>query len=601
MSQTYSPEAPPTSRTRILLLIVWAVLTTVALGFVIQFGTNAPYADEWEFVPALLGAEPAGPWLWQQHNEHRMLLSRLIYYPLFQITHDFRAGMLLQVAMLSALSLGLMSLAAKLRGQPAWPDAFFPVSLLHLGHWENFIMGYQICFALFTVLVTSLVVVALQATRETAFSSGLRAGVLALLVALTGGSGLVVMLPVVAWIIYLAVIVARDGEKGRALTLVLLALLPVAYIGLYFVGYQRPPGHEPPSHDPIAVVPVAGEVLAMGLGIGVSGIWWMVFAVELILSVATVVLLFRQNREDRTSALGLIAVAVGVCGVALAIGVGRAPMGLDGLWSRYAFLAWPLLGTIYLVWVKARRKWVPVLLCVAAAIAFQTNNLTGVVFGSRIRTHYDQVENDSIRRVPAELIVERNFPGSSNSGQRERAVRGIPMLQAANIGIFATDETAGETNWEWLLAGLGGTVFLVFAVRWGWHLGRAVLTERARELFRLQHERFEEQLLKAAAATGLPRGLRWAKCQITGDAVLARDIAHGGIVALVPVVVQFEPEAGSDMEDNPMAREPRPSTAVFAFHRGTWTTTGRVVFNHTPEQTIAAFANQFRVIPHGHH
>ena len=105
----------------------------------------------------------------------------------------------------------------------------------------------------------------------------------------------------------------------------------------------------------------------------------------------------------------------------------------------------------------------------------------------------------------------------------------------------------------------------------------------------------------AAAATGLPRGLCWLKCLITGDAVLVRDVTNGGIVALVPVVVQFEPEADSDMADNPMAREPRPATAVFTFHRGTWATTGRVVFNHTPEQTIAAFAQQFRVIPHGHH
>jgi len=137
--------------------------------------------------------------------------------------------------------------------------------------------------------------------------------------------------------------------------------------------------------------------------------------------------------------------------------------------------------------------------------------------------------------------------------------------------------------------------------RWVWHLCRAVLAERARELFRLQHERFEEMLLKAAGATGLPRGLRWAACRINGDALLARDLSTGKIVALVPVVVGFEPEEGSDMEENPAAREPRPATAVYTFHRGTWETSGRVVFNHTPEQTVAAFAPQFRVIPLGHH
>ncbi|HJZ54582.1 MAG TPA: hypothetical protein VKE74_06465, partial [Gemmataceae bacterium] len=61
MSQHYNQPAPATSHattrgealTRWLLLVVWAALTAAALGFVLTFGTNVPYADEWEFVPAL--------------------------------------------------------------------------------------------------------------------------------------------------------------------------------------------------------------------------------------------------------------------------------------------------------------------------------------------------------------------------------------------------------------------------------------------------------------------------------------------------------------------------------------------------------------------
>jgi len=140
----------------------------------------------------------------------------------------------------------------------------------------------------------------------------------------------------------------------------------------------------------------------------------------------------------------------------------------------------------------------------------------------------------------------------------------------------------------WWLAGAAGLVLLALAARWLWHLGRAVQVERARELFRLQHERFEEHVLTAAAATGKPRGLTWAACLITGDAVLAR-AAAGGIVALVPVEVRFEPVAGSDMEENPMAREPRPATAVFTFARGSWHTDGRVVFNLDPVRAAATF------------
>jgi len=153
--------------------------------------------------------------------------------------------------------------------------------------------------------------------------------------------------------------------------------------------------------------------------------------------------------------------------------------------------------------------------------------------------------------------------------------------------------------WWWVAGGLLLVALLALVARWLWQLGRAVHVERCRELFRLQHERYEEKLLKAASATGLPRGLKWVSCQITGDAVLVRDTATGGIVALVPVLIQFEPVEGSDMEEVPAAREPRPATAVFTFHKGSWHTAGRVVFNHTPDQTVDAFAELQRLPDHG--
>ena len=56
MTQIYTPPAPATSATfgslRRGLLAGWAVFTLAAVGFVAIVGTNAPYADEWEFVPA---------------------------------------------------------------------------------------------------------------------------------------------------------------------------------------------------------------------------------------------------------------------------------------------------------------------------------------------------------------------------------------------------------------------------------------------------------------------------------------------------------------------------------------------------------------------
>lgn len=156
----------------------------------------------------------------------------------------------------------------------------------------------------------------------------------------------------------------------------------------------------------------------------------------------------------------------------------------------------------------------------------------------------------------------------------------------------------GDVNPWWVGAAVGGLA-LAIAARWVWHLGRAVQVERARELFRLQHERFEGLLLAAVAATGKPRGLAWVGCAIVGDAVLARDARGKRLIALVPVEVRFEPVEGSDMMDVPAAREPRPATAVFLYARGHWYTDGRVVFNLDPRRAAAHFGPHYAVIePH---
>ncbi len=103
---------------------------------------------------------------------------------------------------------------APARGKPHWADAFLSrLDAAHRALGKPFIMGYQICFALFTVLVVALVIVALRITRENAFRSGVIAGILLVLIALTGGSGLAVILPVVAWLLFIAFGVWRSGRK----------------------------------------------------------------------------------------------------------------------------------------------------------------------------------------------------------------------------------------------------------------------------------------------------------------------------------------------------------------------------------------------------
>ena len=112
------------------------------------------------------------PWLWEQHNEHRLPLSRLVYLADSASRTTSAPGCSSRSRCSRRSRLGLMRLAAGLRGRPDWADLFFPISLLHLGHWENFLLGYQLCFALHLLFATGLRRGCTRRSAKTAFRSG---------------------------------------------------------------------------------------------------------------------------------------------------------------------------------------------------------------------------------------------------------------------------------------------------------------------------------------------------------------------------------------------------------------------------------------------
>lgn len=132
---------------------------------------------------------------------------------------------------------------------------------------------------------------------------------------------------------------------------------------------------------------------------------------------------------------------------------------------------------------------------------------------------------------------------------------------------------------------------------WLFRMGREVQAERARESFRLQKERLEGIVLKAAEATGKPRGLKWVSCRFIDDLTLIRNKVTRKLAALIPMTVVFEPEAGSDMEGVEAAREPRMATAVLHFRRGQWESDGQTLFNVAPADALRLHAHEYVVVP----
>jgi hypothetical protein len=147
----------------------------------------------------------------------------------------------------------------------------------------------------------------------------------------------------------------------------------------------------------------------------------------------------------------------------------------------------------------------------------------------------------------------------------------------------------------WLVPLLVVAALIMLALIWRplRSFGRDVQLARARELFALQRELLHERFYRAAAATGKPRGLRWAECQWDGQVEFARDRRTGQLAALVAVTIRFEAIPGSDMEGLPAVGNLRNASAVFFFHRGQWQTVGKAVFNLNPDEALRHFHNQY--------
>lgn len=116
---------------------------------------------------------------------------------------------------------------------------------------------------------------------------------------------------------------------------------------------------------------------------------------------------------------------------------------------------------------------------------------------------------------------------------------------------------------------------------------------QSRQRFLWQREHLEAEFLRAAAASGKPRGLRWKSCDWESDVVFARDRRTGELTALVAVTIAFEAIEGSDMEGLPAVGNLRNATGVFFLDRGRWRTAGRAVFNLNPGEALEHFKQQY--------
>jgi len=434
---------------------VWALMLVVVLACIARYGHDLPLAEDWNMVAALTGHEPnLARWLWEQNNEHRLPLQRLVYLALLKASGgDFRVGMVANALIMAAVAAAMIRTARRLRGgRTRVTDAFFPVALLHLGHWENLVWGWQIQFVLSTALVCVLLLVVVRdPAPPLAPRRALVAAAALVALPLCGANGLIFALAMAPWGLWVG---ARQGWGGgsdpgsadavrAARVLGAASVLAVLLVGLYFVGYERP-SWVPPNPGRRASLETALHFAALALGPVASRAWtWIALGVvALLLTIGFLVTraAWRERGPERDRALGLFCFGGGTLVLTLAMGWGRAAtVPTQGMPDRYALLATPALCAAYFVAMlygpRVAALAVQWALLVALVAVLPGNVREGFSWRDWYVSGATAVERDIAAGVPRLELARRHRQYLLHWNESMLADR-IAMLRAARMGPF---------------------------------------------------------------------------------------------------------------------------------------------------------------------
>jgi hypothetical protein len=415
-------------------------MTVALLGYVATFARDVPWWDDWDLVPVLSGQEPVSwAWLWERHNEHRIVIPKLIHLALAAPAGaDFRAGAYLSCLALAAAAAALIVAARRLRGRTSVADALFPLVLLHWGQAENLLWSFQVQFVLSTVLFVAVVVLMATAAPAPGLGRSLLIGLCAVALPFCGANGAALVPALVVWLIAAAGVSGRGGWLLAALA----ALAGGAVALTLLAGDSSGPNAPDPGVGRSLLSGLLVPLMADGLVGAVPG-GLLVGELVLLLALAGAVVLgwaCLAGRVDRLRGLGVLA-GLGAA-VTLGVGVGWGRAGLHAndprsitLVTRYVTLMAPLACCAALAWLLVGGRLVPYLLLAAAALMLPVNTLVGLAIGRARADVLDRLTADARAGMsPAQLSDK--YRQNIHPVDRDLLARRFAMLRRARLGPY---------------------------------------------------------------------------------------------------------------------------------------------------------------------
>lgn len=321
------------------VFILPALILASSLAAVVATYSPTPYQDQWGTVALMRRVMAEGltlDALFQQHNEHRIALPRLVFLAdLFWMKGSNVLN--LTVIWLTQIAGAALLVVAYLRG----PRGLLPAAGLALGlallfslrQWENLFWGFQVQFVgVFVAGAWAIFLFARAAEDRERIAWPALAGAVALLVCATFNmaNGLFAGLAMV-----LAGLVARR----RPLVLGIAAAASAVLLAVYLNGYAPVAHHSPASlalSQPDRFIAYVGVYLGNIWFVGLPDRSMAVGLAGAVLTAAMAVVVWRSPRPDaaRTAMLGIV-LFIGM--TAAVTGLGRLSFGVEqALAPRYA-------------------------------------------------------------------------------------------------------------------------------------------------------------------------------------------------------------------------------------------------------------------------
>jgi hypothetical protein len=426
------------------------MMLVVLAGFLYN-ARNLPLAEDWLLVPMLTGNEPnLMEWLWAQNNEHRVPLPKAILMALLRLSGgDFRAGMLFNIAIIGATAAAAIMVARSVRGgRTRLTDVFFPVLLLHLGHWENLYWGWQLTQILPTLLAIAMLLVLVRYRDLAEPRAAAVACATLLMLPLCGANGLMFVPLPALWIGYRGVEHLRTSTASRAAGVAMTgcAVLALALCAAYFIDYRRPDWLMP-NPGVVPSLTVAAQFLAFGLGPAVQRAWGPAAAfsagVMLVAGVVAVRALWTASGPERSRAIGVLLFVANTGAFVLAIGWGRAgALDVFGYWPlRYVLMAAVAFCAAYLVAelyaAHALRRTIQLALAAIVVLLVPLNTLDGGVWGRWYRGGSAALERDIAAGLAPAEVARRHREFLIHWWDAPRLAEAMRMLEAEKLGMFA--------------------------------------------------------------------------------------------------------------------------------------------------------------------